>query len=192
MTQHIETETSNKFKSSTFLSFFKEHPKIKTALIVVVILFLINTLIKLAIGVYFPWNREDWSFLPYTYWNENTELKGGEIISYDGMDKIVVIPRNISSAYAKSGMDGTKVVAIDSWAFGYLSPRQEEAIEVIIVPEGIKAIGSRAFYDCKNLKLLYLPMSIEEIYPSSFLGISDATVITFNPTVLEVLNTIRN
>ncbi len=174
------------------LEFLKKHPKLKVALIVFLMLFLLNTVIKLVMGVYFPWNREDWSFLPYTYWNEDTELKGGEILSYEGAEKVVVIPRNIKSAYARDGMDSSRVVAIDAWAFGYLSPRQEEMIEVIIVPEGVKSIGSRAFYDCKNLKLIYLPMSIEEIYPGSFLGISDATVITFNPVVLDVLNEARN
>ncbi len=174
------------------LDYFKKHPKLKVALIVFLILFLLNTVIKLVMGVYFPWNREDWSFLPYTYWNEDTELKGGEILSYDGVEKVVVIPRNIKSAYARDGMDSSRVVAIDAWAFGYLSPRQSETIEVIIVPEGIEKIGKMAFYDCENLKLLYLPMSIKEISSLAFRGISDATVITFNPVVLDALNEARN
>ena len=176
----------------SILDYLKKHPKLKVTLIILIALFLLNTIIKFAIGVYFPWNRDDWGFLPYTYWNENSELKGGEITSYDGTEKIVVIPRRVATAYDKEGMDSTKVVGIESWAFGYLSPRQSETIEVIIVPEGIESIEKMAFYDCENLKLLYLPMSIKEISPLAFRGISDATVITFNPVVLEALNKARN
>lgn len=174
------------------LDFLKKHTKLKVVLIIFLILFTINTVIKFAIGVYFPWNREDWSYLPYTYWNEETEHKGGEILSYNGVEKVVVIPRNIKSSYARKGMDGTRVVAIDAWAFGYLSPRQSETIQVIIVSEGIEKIDKMAFRDCENLKFLYLPMSIKEISPLAFSGISDTMIISFNPIVLEALNKARN
>lgn len=171
---------------------FQKHTKLKVAVFVVLGLVVINIFLKLALGVYFPWHREDWSFLPYTYWNEDSELKGGAILSYEGQNRVVVVPSHISTPFAVDGMDSTRVVSIEQRAFGYLSPSQAEAIEIIIVSEGIEKIEKMAFFDCENLKLLYLPMSIKEISENAFVHISDATIITFNPIVREALELYRN
>lgn len=50
-------------------------------------------------------------------------------------------------------------------------------VEEFILPDGAKTIGSRAFADCVNLKLIHLPGSLTEIADDAFEGCEDVKAI---------------
>ena len=45
-----------------------------------------------------------------------------------------------------------------------------EALESIIIPNGVRSIGKNAFADCKNLESISIPRSVSSIDPNAFLG----------------------
>ena len=66
------------------------------------------------------------------------------------------------------------VVRIEAEAFTQTSAQE------IILPEGITAVGERAFADCENLILATLPATLESIDPTAFAG-SDALTLLCAP-----------
>jgi len=166
------------------LNFFKKHPKIRVTLIVLIVLFIMNVIIKFAIGVYFPWNREDWSFVTYEKWAETWEVyegrKGGVLLEYTGDSNMVIIPKYI---------DGKRVTEINQYAFDAgLGSDKFDNVHTIIVPDGVKKIGKSAFSDCNNLKYLYIPMSVDSFSRYAFSELPrDVKVITLNSDVNDLL-----
>lgn len=66
------------------------------------------------------------------------------------------------------------VVRIEAEAFTQTSAQE------IILPEGITAVGERAFADCENLILATLPATLESIDPTAFAG-NDALTLLCTP-----------
>ena len=46
----------------------------------------------------------------------------------------------------------------------------------VLLQDGVKEIGSRAFADCHNLRQIYLPASVQSIAEDTFSGVSDLTL----------------
>ena len=57
---------------------------------------------------------------------------------------------------------------------------------IIIVPEGCKSIGSKAFSNCKNLTEIRLPASLETIAADAFEGCQGFSIITESTAVLAM------
>lgn len=62
-------------------------------------------------------------------------------------------------------------------------------LEEVVIGEGLKLIGYRAFYGCKELKKVTLPSSIEEIRVNDFGDThEDLEIVMDNPTQFQSLN----
>ena len=55
-----------------------------------------------------------------------------------------------------------------------------------VIPDGITAIGDRAFYECKNLTSITLPKSVKAIGKSAFHGCKNLTSITIPDGVTTI------
>ena len=76
------------------------------------------------------------------------------ITGADGDPRRLEIPAQI---------DGKQVTAIDENAF-----RGRGALKTVILPEGLRTIGSKAFADCVSLKEINFPSSLERVDPLAF------------------------
>ena len=94
----------------------------------------------------------------------------GVILTYSGNDKILQIPSKLMD------MD---IVRLGDGAF------MESLIKHAIVPEGIKMIGKRTFYDCPLLSQIELPGSLEGIDFWAFHKLPMLTSITINDLALS-------
>ena len=71
---------------------------------------------------------------------------------------------------------------IDSYAFGYC-----DALESIMLPEGLEEIGYSAFANCENLKNITLPDSLKTLGEASFYNCKNLKSITL-PDDLETIS----
>lgn len=95
--------------------------------------------------------RETYSLVPEL---ERFAGKGLRITSYNGFEtNRVIIPREIN---------GQPVISIGEKAF------MNASVSEVVLPTSIKAILSKAFSGCKNLKKIDLPDAIEYLGPSCF------------------------
>ncbi len=94
----------------------------------------------------------------------------GVILTYSGNDEILQIPSKLMD------MD---IVRLGDGAF------MESLIEHVIVPEGVKTIGRRTFYDCPRLSQIELPGSLESIEFWAFNRLPMLTSITINDLALS-------
>lgn len=83
------------------------------------------------------------------------------IKSYKGNQTVVTVPEKIGNAV---------VSEIGAWAFSPLNSRiseerrkVRESIEKVILPDGLRKIGAKAFNGCKALKEINIPNSVKEI-----------------------------
>jgi len=111
----------------------------------------------------------DFETFPTTYDSENASIT--DIGSYNGSDKVVVIPSEI---------DGKKVTEIDKLAFG-----NNETVEGIVVPDTVEYIRNSAFANCENLKYVVLSKNLKAIEEGTFIntGIKE---ITFPATLSDI------
>ncbi len=97
--------------------------------------------------------------------NPNLQSFSGEYVSEDG--KCVIID-GFLCGFAPKGIteysipEGVKI--IDSYAFSWCE------IEEVSFPEGLEYIGGDAFCECKNLKSVTLPSSLQELHSYAFRG----------------------
>ena len=54
------------------------------------------------------------------------------------------------------------------------------------IPDGIEYIGEKAFYNCKNLKFIYIPESVKEIGVKAFWGCEDLKTLTIPKNVARI------
>ena len=97
------------------------------------------------------------------------EIKNGEAMITGAEESVtgdVVIP---------SSLGGYPVTAIDGYSLYY-----REGLTSVVIPEGVREIGSDAFCGCPNLTSVTLPDSIQELGSGAF---SDCEKLTF--TVYE-------
>ena len=70
------------------------------------------------------------------------------------------------SAFYNSGLQWIsitgKITAIEPWTFA------ECPLRVMCIPEGVTSIGYRAFYNCKELRSIYIPDSVKSIDNDAF------------------------
>lgn len=58
----------------------------------------------------------------------------------------------------------------------------DDDITVVAIPDGIKAIGYSAYFDCKNIKKIYFPYSVQKIEDQAFWGCNHIEELTImNP-----------
>ena len=122
-----------------------------------------------------------------------------EITSYDGYEREVNIP---------AAIDGYTVVGIQNFRTGYAKPNAfvqkvilpetvtyiaddafydekdwsaqvHSELREIVLNEGLKTIGERAFYNNSYLKKIEIPSSVTEIGKDAFASCSDLSDITF-------------
>ena len=83
-----------------------------------------------------------------------------EIAKYRGRKTVVEIPDKYN---------GIPISTIGEDAFfGDLTQKVCRMIEKVVIPESIRHIGDRAFYNCENLKELLLPPTLETIGDKAF------------------------
>ena len=61
-----------------------------------------------------------------------------------------------------------------------------DQIKRVVLPDGLKSIGSLAFYDCKNLKTVYLPDSVTKIGSYAFAGCEQLESIRLGPALAVI------
>ena len=81
-------------------------------------------------------------------------IKDRVLTEYRGDDREVIVP------------DG--VVVIDSEYFGDGVFQDREDLERVVLPEGLKQLGSKSFSHCYNLRSVVLPASLEKIGDNVF------------------------
>ncbi|MDD6148348.1 MAG: leucine-rich repeat domain-containing protein [Lachnospiraceae bacterium] len=113
----------------------------------------------------------DFETFPTTYDSENASIT--DIGSYNGSDKVVVIPSEI---------DGKKVTEIDKLAFG-----NNETVEGIVVPDTVEYIRDGAFGNCSNLKYVVMSKNIKVLEDGIFAG-TDITELTLPSSLKDVTN----
>lgn len=97
--------------------------------------------------------------------NKNMQNFTGEHVSPDG--KCVIID-GLLCGFAPKGIkeysvpEGVKI--IDAYAFSWSD------IEKVILPEGLRYIGGDAFCECKNLKSVTFPSSLDGLHSYAFRG----------------------
>ena len=111
----------------------------------------------------------DFETFPTTYDSENASITA--IGSYNGSDKVVVIPSEI---------DGKKVTEIDKMAFA-----NNETVEGIVVPDTVEYIRDGAFGNCENLKYVVLSKNLKAIEEGVFVN-TRIKEITFPGTLSDV------
>ncbi len=92
--------------------------------------------------------------------SENGTVK---IEAYKGTDETVVIPDEI---------DGKSVTVIGEKSF------EGSAITSVVIPLGIKEIGSEAFKECENITEIHIPASVEKMGRTPFKRASGLAKIT--------------
>lgn len=61
----------------------------------------------------------------------------------------------------------------------------QSGIGELIIPEGVTRIEDLAFAYCRNLKKLFIPKSVTYLADSAFNGVTDITIVTENPQVID-------
>lgn len=119
------------------------------------------------------------------YTLENDDKNGGYILkSYKDENQEIIIPDTIGKK---------KVTAIGEYCF---SPGQHrlsknirairEKITSVLIPECVKEIGDKAFYDCKSLTSINIPDSVTSIGEGTFFWCSSLTSITIPNSVNSI------
>ena len=119
------------------------------------------------------------------YTLENDDKNGGYLLkSYKDENKEIIIPDTIGKK---------KVTAIGEYCF---SPGQKrlsknirairEKITSVLIPECVKEIGDKAFYDCKSLTSINIPDSVTSIGDWAFFDCSSLTSITIPDSVTSI------
>jgi len=75
---------------------------------------------------------------------------------------------------SNSRQDGSETIFSRECYFTIL-PAEAPAARVLL-QDGVKEIGSRAFADCHNLRQIYLPASVQSIAEDAFSGVSNLTL----------------
>lgn len=123
--------------------------------------------------------------------NNNFIIKDGVLVQYAGHDEKVIIPDGVigieSEAFMASNcMAITEIVIPDSvryigeYAFAQLGLRK------IKLPEGLKRIGWKSFYQCYKLKNIVIPENVTEIGREAFFGCRSLTKINIPESVKEI------
>lgn len=103
--------------------------------------------------------------------NEFVVSKQGILREYNGHDVDIVLPNSVKKINyqffwgkdVKSIVFSDKMTEINELWFG-------PDLETVIIPEGIRVIGDRAFYNCRGLRTVNLPNSLIEIGTQAFQG----------------------
>lgn len=78
-------------------------------------------------------------------------------------------------AYLK--MEGTTVVGVRN---------QKKLPSELVIPEGVTAIGEKAFYECESLTSVAIPSSVTSIGASAFSGCASLTDVTIPASVTRI------
>lgn len=96
------------------------------------------------------------------------------IDKYIGKDETVVIPNEI---------EGYEVVAINIAAFA-----QNETMEKVVLPDSVKQIWNKAFFDCSNLKEIVFGENLEFIAEEAFENCTSLKEINLPPNLNKILS----
>ena len=80
-----------------------------------------------------------------------------EIAGYVGTSKTVEIPQ--------FSPDNRRVTSVGAYAF-----ESNKAIESVVLPEGLKTVEPRGFYQCSSLKSVVFPQTLKTLNSASFYG----------------------
>lgn len=97
--------------------------------------------------------------LPEENFSIEVEDKEVSIISFNSEASTVAIPNKF---------DGNKLRVIEEESF-----MENNSIFKVLIPDGVKEIGDKAFYYCMNLQYVYIPESVTKIGLNSFTGNGD-------------------
>ena len=118
---------------------------------------------------------------------DNIEIS--EIVIPDGVETIefaafgggdmqeIEFPSSVTfiGAYVLAG-SSVKSVSGGSYTVIHKSAFQKTEIESFVVPSGVTAIYQHAFWDCPNLRYVYIPKSVTTI-DHAFCGLKDCTIV---------------
>lgn len=108
-----------------------------------------------------------------------SELDDGtiEIFHYEGNDSKVIIPSEID------GKTVTKISLYDCFEYSQVF---NGSVRSVTIPNSIKVIGYRAFYNCYNLEKIILTDSVTEIGEEAFWQCSSLENITIPNSVTKI------
>ena len=88
---------------------------------------------------------------------EDFVIENGTLVRYGGEEKQVSVPAGITR------------IGVGAFNAGYSSGGSGRMVEAVI-PEGVTAIGDKAFLNCANLRRIKLPSSLKELGGHAFDG----------------------
>lgn len=109
--------------------------------------------------------KADADFTDPAYIKKSFPVKDGgfdcrnAVTRYKGDSEVVVFPAEV---------EGIKIDGIGDC--GGATPKNYQSIRKVILPEGYKCIGDRAFKDCKQLETIVIPEGIRTIGDEAFSG----------------------
>ena len=81
------------------------------------------------------------------------KVKNGEVV----LTSYVATSSDATKVEVPSEIDGMKVIGLEGTFY------ENQTIETVVLPEGIRYLGRNAFYDCETLSEINFPNSLEEI-----------------------------
>lgn len=99
----------------------------------------------------------------------------GDIFLSDGEGTLIGFTNSKKQAEDKLlipyRVNGEEITTIGKYAFA-----ENDQIQVAYISEGIKLLDESSFYYCKNLKDIYLPLSLERLGPWALYGSSEIAI----------------
>ncbi|MBD5157841.1 MAG: leucine-rich repeat protein [Butyrivibrio sp.] len=118
----------------------------------------------------------------------NIEKEWEYIVGDDDMAYISGYNGKMTEVEIPSSVDGYKVIGTAYWPdmMGAGIFGENDLIESIIIPEGVKYIGSYSFYSCKSLRTIAIPDSVIEIGYGAFSNCSSLNNVEIPEDIVEI------
>ena len=114
------------------------------------------------------------------------------LIGYAGSDTEIVLPDNYNGndyvifSYAFNGSKATKVTIPANVRIGIYAFYKCDALEEVIMENGVTCIGEGAFFYCSSLTDVVIPESITKIDNEMFRNCSSLTSITLHDSITSI------
>ena len=97
----------------------------------------------------------------------------GYLLGYSGTEKELVLPNSFAAR------NGATVTEYEIYPYALAN---RTSLTGVTIPDGVTAIGERAFYNCTGLTNIIIPDSVTSIGMQAFFGCTALTSVTFENT----------